>query len=69
MESVMTPEQAQVWTRYHKASELLADATDSLIEANRDRRAGFLGNTVRYEQIAIGALAEYRAARAAMESL
>lgn len=22
----MTPEQAQVWTRYHKASEMLADA-------------------------------------------
>lgn len=65
----MTPDQAQVWTRYHKASELLADATDALIKANRDRRDGILGNTLRYEQIAVGALAEYRAARAAMESL
>ena len=65
----MTPNQAQVWARYHKASEMLADATDELTKANRDRRDGILGNTVRYEQIAIGALAEYRAARAAIESL
>ena len=65
----MTPQQAQVWARYHKASEMLADATDELTKANRDRRDGILGNTVRYEQIAIGALAEYRAARAAIESL
>lgn len=68
----MTPkqaQQAQVWARYHKASELLADAADEFIRAEQSRRAGQLGNTARYEQIAIGALAEYRAARAAMESL
>lgn len=68
----MTPKQAkqaQVWARYHKASELLADATDEFIRAEQGRRSGLLGNTARYEQIAIGALAEYRAARAAMESL
>ena len=31
----MTPQQTQVWTRYHKASEMLADATDNLILAQQ----------------------------------
>ena len=66
---IMTPQQAQVWARYHKASEMLADATDELIQAEHLRRAGMICNTARYEQIAIGVLAEYRAARAAMEAL
>lgn len=65
----MTPQQAQVWARYHKASEMLADAADELIRAEQSRRAGLICNTYRYEQIAIGALDEYRAARAAMEAL
>lgn len=65
----MTPQQAQVWTRYHQASEMLADATDELNLAIQRRRDGLIGNTARYEKIAIGAMAEYRAARAAMESL
>lgn len=65
----MTPQQAQVWARYHKASEMLADATDELILAEQARRAGLICNTVRYEKIAIGALAEYRAARADYEAL
>ena len=65
----MTPQQAQVWARYHKASETLADATDKLILAERARRDGLICNTSRYEKIAVGALAEYRAARAAMEAL
>ena len=65
----MTPQQAQVWARYHKASEMLADATNELLEAHAARRAGLLGNCARFEQIAIGALAEYRAARADMERL
>ena len=65
----MTPQQTQVWIRYHKASEMLADATDNLILAQRAKRDGLICNTARYEQIAIGALAEYRAARAAMEAL
>lgn len=65
----MTPQQAQVWARYHKASEMLADATDELILAEKATRDGLICNTARYEQRAIGALAEYRAARAAMEAL
>ena len=65
----MTPQQAQVWARYHKASEMLADVTDELIRAERRRRDGMLCNAERYEQIAMGALAENRAARVAMEAL
>ena len=65
----MTPEQTQVWARYHKAGEMLANATDALTKANREWRAGILGSIERYEQIAIGAMAEYRSARAAIESL
>ena len=66
----MTPEQTQVWARYHRAGEMLAKATDTLTKANREWRAGILGSSIaRYEQIAIGALAEYRSARAAIETL
>lgn len=65
----MTPHQAQVWARYHKATEMLADATDELNRAIQRRRGGLIPNTSRYEQVAIGALAEYRAARAGIESL
>ncbi len=65
----MTPQQAQVWARYHKASEMLADATDELIRAEKERRAGMIGNTALQEQIAILALDEYRAARAEMGAL
>lgn len=65
----MTPQQAQVWARYHQASEMLADATDDTILAEQSRRAGLICNTARAEQISRGLLAEYRAARAAMESL
>lgn len=65
----MTPHQAQVWARYHKATEMLADATDELNRAIQRRRDGLISNTARYEKAAVGALAEYRAARAGMESL
>ena len=65
----MTPQQAQVWARYHQASEMLADATDDLIRAHECRRAGLLGNCAEQEAIVEGLLANYRAARAAMEAL
>ena len=67
--SKMTPHQAQVWSRYHKAAEMLADATDELRQATQRRRDGLIPNIARYEQVAIGAMAEYRAARAGIESL
>ena len=65
----MTPHQAQVWARYHQASEMLADATDEMIKAHERRRAGLLGNCAEQEAIVEGLLANYRAARAAMEAL
>ena len=65
----MTPQQAQVWARYHKASERLADATDELIRAEQGMRAGRICSTSLFFKLAKVALAEYRAARAAMESL
>ena len=65
----MTPQQAQVWARYHQATEMLADATDDLIKAHEARRAGLLGNCAEQEEIVIGLLAHYRACRAEMEAL
>ena len=65
----MTPNQAQVWTRYHKAGEMLADATDDLIRAHERRRAGLVGNCAEQEAIVEGLLANYRVCRAAIESL
>ena len=65
----MTPHQAQVWARYHQASEMLADATDDMIRAHERRRAGLLGNCAEQENVVRALLANYRAARAAMEAL
>ena len=65
----MTPHQAKVWARYHQASEMLADATDALIQAHERRRAGLVGNCADQEAVVEGLLANYRAARAAMEAL
>ena len=60
MEFAMTP---------HQASEMLADATDDLIQAHECRRAGIVGNCSEQEAIVRGLLANYRARRAAMEAL
>ena len=65
----MTPEQARVWVRYHQANEMLADATDDLIRAHERRRAGLVDNCAEQEAVVEGLLANYRAARAAMEAL
>lgn len=65
----MTPKQVKVMAAYFEATEQLADATDELILAELARRDGLICTTARYEKKAIGALAEYRAARAAMEAL
>ena len=65
----MTPHQAQVWARYHQANEMLANAADDLIRAHERRRAGLVGNCAGQEVIVEGFLANYREARAAVESL
>ena len=69
LEIVMTPRQADIWQAYHQASEMLADATDDLIRAHERRRAGLVGNCADKEELAEGLLANYRACRAAIESL
>ena len=53
----------------HQASEMLADATDDLIQAHECRRAGIVGNCSEQEAIVRGLLANYRTCRAAMEAL
>lgn len=65
----MTPHHADVWQAYHQASEMLADATETLIKAHECRRAGLLCNCAEQEAVVTGLLANYRACRAAMEAL
>lgn len=66
----MTPRQADIWQAYHQASEMLADATDDLIrDHERRRRAGLVGSCAEQEAVVEGLLANYRACRAAIESL
>ena len=65
----MTPNQADVWQAYYQASEMLADATDELLRAHECRRAGLVGSCAEQEIVVEGLLANYRACRAAIESL
>ena len=66
----MTPNQADVWQAYHQASEMLADATDELLrDHERRRQAGLVGGCAEQEAVVEGLLANYRACRAAIESL
>ena len=65
----MTPKQVKVMAAYFDASERLADATDDMIRAHELRRAGLLGNCAEQEDEVRDLLANYRAARAAMEAL
>lgn len=56
--------------KYLAASEALADATDDLIKAHDDaRRAGLLGNTTQFEEVALIRLKVYRQARHNWENL
>lgn len=65
----MTPHHADVWQAYHQASEMLADATETLIKDHERRRSGLIGNCAEQEAVVYGLLANYRACRAAMEAL
>ena len=65
----MTPKEADVWQAYHQASEMLADATETLIKSHEYRSAGLLCNCADQEAVVYGLLANYRACRAAMEAL
>ena len=66
---IMTPKQADVWQAYHQASEMLADATETLLGLRKQQRDGLIGNCAEQEDIVLGLLANYRACRAAMEAL
>ncbi len=65
----MTPKEAGVWQAYHQASEMLADATETLIKYREEQHDGLIGNCAEQEAIVLGLLANYRACRAAMEAL
>ena len=66
----MTPKQVRVMAAYFEATEQLADATDNLIQAHADLRAGVRGNCARFaEEVVKIRLAAYRKARADYEAL
>ena len=66
----MTPKQVRVMAAYFEATEQLADATEQLVQAHADQRAGLQGNCPRFaEEVVKIHLAAYRKARADYEGL
>ena len=67
----MTPKQVKVMAAISlfEAAERLADATDDLIKAQDARRAGLMGNTTQFEEVAVFRLKVYRQARHNWENL
>lgn len=61
--TIMRPDIIRIMAEYLAASEALADATDDLIKANAMRRAGQIGNTTQFEEVAAIHLKVYRQAR------
>ena len=53
----MTPRQADIWQAYHQASEMLADATDDLIQDHERRQVGLVGSCAEQEAVVEGLLA------------
>ena len=66
---MLNPQLILAMAEYLNASESLADATDDLIKANAARRAGLLGNTAQFEEVAALRLKVYRQARHNWENL
>ena len=66
---MLNPKLVLAMADYLNASEALADATDDLIKAHNDRRAGLLGNCAQFEEVAAIRLKVYRAARSNWENL
>lgn len=66
---MLNPQLVLAMAEYLNASEALADATDDLIEAEYARRAGLLGNTTQFEEVALIRLKVYRQARHNWENL
>jgi len=65
----MTPKEADVWQAYHQSSEMLADATETLLEMREQQREWLISNCATQETLVLGLLANYRDCRAAMEAL
>ena len=66
---MLNPQLVLAMAEYLNASEALADATDDLIKAEAARRAGLLGNTAQFEEVAAIRLKVYRQARHNWENL
>ena len=66
---MLNPQLVMVMAAYLRASEALADATDDLIKAQECRRAGLMGNTTQFEEVALIRLKVYRQARHNWENL
>ena len=66
---MLNPQLVLAMAEYLNASEALADATDDLLKALPTRRAGLLGNSTQFEEVAAIRLKVYRAARHHWENL
>ena len=66
---MLNPQLVLAMAEYLNASESLADATDDLIKAEAARRAGLLGNTTQFEEVALIRLKVYRQARHNWENM
>ena len=66
---MLNPQMVLAMADYLKAAEDLADATDDLLKAEDARRAGLLGNTDQFEEVALFRLKVYRQARHNWENL
>ena len=66
---MLNPQLVLAMAEYLKASEALADATADLIKANAACRAGLMGNTTQFEEVALIRLKVYRQARHNWENL
>lgn len=66
---MLNPQLVLAMAEYLNASEALADATDDLLKAQDARRAGLLGNTTQFEEVALIRLKVYRQARHNWENL
>ena len=66
---MLNPQLVLAMAEYLNASESLADATDDLIKAQECRRAGLMGNTTQFEEVALIRLKVYRQARHNWENL
>ena len=66
---MLNPQLLLAMAEYLNATEALADATDDLIKAEASRRAGLMGNTTQFEEVAAIRLKVYRLARHNWENL